>query len=187
MEHTAENTYVNWRTIFVGLFATFIINLCLISLGAALGAVSSVRMFTNGDVAGALGMTIFWLVVATLLSFFAGSFFAIRFTAITSALSASLHGFLIAALYFAVTFFIFTPSLEIVALDFRSSFLFGDDFSDSALAKAISLLSWTLFATLFLSMGAAILGSLFGVRGNIKHPLEREHLRHLVPVTGPTS
>jgi hypothetical protein len=105
-EHAAVHSYISWKAIFAGVLVAFVVNMLLMALGAGIGGAASVGLAREGD--GAAGLAAgagIWIAVACLLSLFAGGFFATRASTFITPTGGGAHGFLIAAIFFAVAIY----------------------------------------------------------------------------------
>lgn len=252
-EHTAIHSLISWKAVIGGLLVALAINVLLMALGAGIGGAASVNIAEEGGNASGLAAgAAIWMGIAGILSLFAGGFFATRSSTSITAQGGGAHGFLVAALFFAIAFWgagsivgaagkglgslagaaasgaddlaknptvqsviqkslgdaQFRSAPDVVAGNLASFLLRGDEQSaksyiasqtnlttaevDSryatlkadfqarareiaaATAKGVAAAGWTLFATMLLSLAAAILGGIQGVRANVRHPISDE-------------
>lgn len=97
-EMTAFHPLVSWRSIIGGLLVTLLSQTILISLGMAVGGIS---LDVGGTSAASAGVfTGIWFLISSLISLFAGSYFAARISKFHTNRIGSAQGLVIAALFF---------------------------------------------------------------------------------------
>lgn len=91
---------VSWRSVIAGLLIAFLCMAILMSLGLAIGGVSLSNMGTDASNAGrASGI---WFLIASLISVFAGSYYAARISKFHTHRIGSAQGLVITSLFFGL-------------------------------------------------------------------------------------
>lgn len=95
--------YLSWRSVVAGLFISFLCFAILMSLGMAVGGLALNRMVqTPGAQEGFPTGVAIWFIVTTLLSLFAGSYFAARIANFITARIGGAQGLVIASIFFSL-------------------------------------------------------------------------------------
>lgn len=93
---------VSWRSVLAGFLVSMFFLAILLSLGMAFGGIG----LSDGTTAQRAGIfTGVWFVISTLISLFAGSYFAARISKFHTGRIGSAQGLVIAALFFGVLLF----------------------------------------------------------------------------------
>ena len=103
LANTQWHPFVSWRSIVAGLLVTLFTFATLMFLGMAVGGVALQGIVDQGS--SARGFPIgagIWLLLSTLLSLFAGSYFSGRVSSFLTSRSGAAQGLVIASLFFVL-------------------------------------------------------------------------------------
>jgi hypothetical protein len=101
--HPADHPLVSWRSVFAGLFVSFLAYATLVALGLAVGGLSLANVIraNSGENRLAIGSGI-WLLCSALISLYFGSYFAGRISNFITSRIGAAQGLVIASLFFII-------------------------------------------------------------------------------------
>lgn len=92
--------FISWRSVLAGLFITMLVFATLMSLGLAVGGLALTEVIEDRESKGLPIGAAIWFVVSTLVSLFAGSYFAARVSNFITPRIGGAQGLVIASVFF---------------------------------------------------------------------------------------
>jgi len=94
--------FISWRAVLAGIFVTLLTYATLMALGLAFGGLALNQVIENREGAGLPTGAAIWFVLSTLISLFAGSYFAGRVSNFSAPRIGGAQGLVIAAVFFVL-------------------------------------------------------------------------------------